>query len=422
MESKASLGRLEFCNFKLRTLLDFTLAINQNKSTDELMKMYEKLLRWSLNIGKVVIFAKNNGWDMILGSGISGDKYLNINIEKDLLDFREITMASAIDNPATEEFDILLPIIHNQNPIAFVLVGDIDEEKDGLSPTIKHMQFVQTLTNIVIVAIENKRLFNENIEQERLQKEMELASEVQNMLVPDIAEFKQNKHIDVTGFYLPHFEIGGDYYDIVRLNDHEIGFCIADVSGKGISAALVMSNFQANVRALFVSSIYLTDMVTILNERVIKNVKGEKFITLFVARYDFNTRELRYINAGHNPPIIYNKETKVLTYLKSGCVGMGMMDSIHTIEEGLFNVTGNSKLLCYTDGLVEINVGDEVSSTEEMVESCLKTPVPIDKSFQLMIEKLNINKSNKTIFDDITMLGIDFCVNPGRATNEGLAK
>ncbi|RLD82907.1 MAG: serine/threonine protein phosphatase [Bacteroidetes bacterium] len=411
MESKPSLGRLEFCNFKLRTILDFTLAINQNKPTDELMKMYEKLLRWSLNIGKVVVFAKNNGWDMILGSGISGDKYLKIDIERDLLSYTEITMASAVDTEATNEFDILLPIIHNQNPIAFVLVGDIDEEKDGLSPTIKHMQFVQTLTNIVIVAIENKRLFNENLERERIRKEMELASEVQNMLVPNINEFKKDDHIGVSGFYLPHYEIGGDYYDIFRLNDHEVGFCIADVSGKGISAALLMSNFQANVRALFVSSIHLTDIVTILNERVIRSVQGEKFITLFIARYDYNTRQLRYINAGHNPPIIYNKETKELTYLTEGCIGMGMMDSIYNIEEGDFELTHNSKLLCYTDGLVEINIEDEVSSTEEMVEECIKTADPIDRSFELMIDKMNIDKSNTTIFDDITMLGIDFYIN-----------
>ena len=412
MESKASLGRLEFCNFKLRTLLDFTLAINQNKSTDELMKMYEKLLRWSLNIGKVVIFAKNNGWNMILGSGISGDAYLKIDVEKDLLQYKDITMASAINLSATDEFDILLPIIHNHNAIAFVLVGDIDEEKEGLSPTIKHMQFVQTLTNIVIVAIENKRLFTKSIEQERIHKEMELASEVQNMLVPDINEFKQNDYIGVRGFYLPHYEIGGDYYDIFRLNDHEVGFCIADVSGKGISAALLMSNFQANVRALFISSIHLTDIVTILNERVIKSVKGEKFITLFIARYDYDTRELRYINAGHNPPIIYNKETKEHIYLETGCIGMGMMDSIYNIEEGSFNVTHNSKLLCYTDGLVEIKINDEVSSTEILVEECIKTSDPIDRSIELMIEKMDIDKLNKTIFDDITMLGIDFYVNP----------
>jgi sigma-B regulation protein RsbU (phosphoserine phosphatase) len=189
---------------------------------------------------------------------------------------------------------------HNQTPLAFVLVGDIDDPSEGVSPTIKHMQFVQTLTNIVIVAIENKRLFKENLEREKMHKEMELASEVQTMLVPDLTKFPGHPKIDVEGFYLPHFEVGGDYYDIFELNHREIGFCIADVSGKGISAALLMSNFQANLRALFVSSIHLTDVITILNERIISSVHGEKFITLFIARYNSETNELRYINAGHN--------------------------------------------------------------------------------------------------------------------------
>ena len=106
-----------------------------------------------------------------------------------------------------------------------------------------------------------------------------------------------------------------------------------------------------------------------------------------------------------------NKETKELTYLESGCVGMGMVDAIHTIEEGHYEITGNSKLLCYTDGLVEISVGDEVSSTEKMVESCIKTSDPIDQFIESMIDKMKIDKSNPTIFDDITMLGLDFYIN-----------
>ena len=410
MKSKSSLGRLEFCNFKLETLLEFTLAINQNKSTNELMQMYEELLTKSLNIGKVLVFANNQGWSIILASGISNGTEEKINVEQDLLHYEEedIMSLQTTGNQNLSDFDYLLRITHNHAPIAFVLIGDIDEEQAGVSPVIKHMQFIRTLSNIIIVAIENKRLFKENIKRERIHKEMELASEVQKMLVPDISQFRHNKFAGVRGFYLPHFEIGGDYYDVLRLNDHEVGFCIADVSGKGISAALLMSNFQANLRALFVSSIYLTDIVTILNERVIESVKGERFITLFIARYDYNTKILRYINAGHNPPIFYNAETKELTYLNSGCVGMGMVDNIETIEEGQLEITANSKLLCYTDGLVEIQSEGEVSSTEKLVEECMRKDVTIDETVDNLIKKLNINKSNKSIFDDITMLGLDF--------------
>jgi hypothetical protein len=110
MTSKASLNRLEFCNFKLRTLLEFTLAINQNLSTNELLKKYEKLLRWRLNIGKVLIFANNRGWRCILSSGVSGEKYLNIDVEKDLFINTDITSATVYENPVIQEFDVVLPI------------------------------------------------------------------------------------------------------------------------------------------------------------------------------------------------------------------------------------------------------------------------------------------------------------------------
>jgi phosphoserine phosphatase RsbU/P len=411
MTSKASLNRLEFCNFKLRTLLEFTLAINQNLSTKELLKKYEKLLRWRLNIGKVLMYANNRGWGCILSSGVSGEKYLNIDVEKELLANSDITSASVSKNNVINEFDVVLPIFHNQTPLAFVLVGDIDDENEVVSPTIKHMQFVQTLTNIVIVAIENKRLFKDNLEREKMHKEMELASEVQKMLVPNLTTFPGHPKIEVEGFYLPHYEVGGDYYDIFELNHRDIGFCIADVSGKGISAALLMSNFQANLRALFVSSIHLTDVVTILNERIISSVNGEKFITLFIARFNTETNELRYINAGHNPPIFFDKVAQKTTYLKEGCIGLGMMDAIQTIEEGDILIENNSKLLCYTDGLIEVAEKRGVSSNEQTVETCFCNNRDIRLTFSKMLEKMQIDKSNPTIFDDITMLGLDFNIN-----------
>jgi len=410
MTPNPSLSRLEFCNFKLRTLLDFTLAINQNLSTDELLKKYEKLLRWKLNIGKVLIFANNQGWKSILVSGISGDHHFSIDVENDLMQFMDITSSEEYSNPAIRDFDIVLPIIHNNRPLAYVLVGDIDEEHDGISPTIKHMQFVQTLTNIVIVAIENKRLFRDNLEKERISKEMELATEMQNMLVPDLSKFPGHEKINVEGFYLPHYEVGGDYYDIFELNDHEVGFCIADVSGKGISAALLMSNFQANLRALFVSSIHLTDVVTILNERVISSVHGEKFITLFIARLDLSSNELRYINAGHNPPIFFDKKKQELSYLKEGCIGIGMMDQIQTIEEGSLHIENNAKLLCYTDGLIEMGIKDKVSHRLKTVENCFCNNKNIKETFEDLILRMHIKKSNPSIFDDITMLGLDFLI------------
>ena len=113
------------------------------------------------------------------------------------------------------------------------------------------MRFIQTISNILIVAIENIRLYNENLRQVAIKRELELASKMQTMLIPEDENLPSNKHIRFKAFYHPHFEVGGDYYDVISLSEDQVGFCIADVSGKGISAAILMSNFQANLRALF---------------------------------------------------------------------------------------------------------------------------------------------------------------------------
>jgi len=135
-------------------------------------------------------------------------------------------------------------------------------------------------------------------------------------------------NIKVKSFYHPHYEIGGDYYDFIQLDEENVGFCIADVSGKGIAAAIVMSNFQANLRAQFNAHVTLPDLIGILNSRLYANARGEKFITLFLAKYNTRTRVLEYINAGHNPPIFYEVNSKELAYLSKGCVGLGMIDEI----------------------------------------------------------------------------------------------
>ena len=236
--------------------------------------------------------------------------------------------------------------------------------------------------------------------QEALKKELELASKMQAMLIPDRESLPRNKNVIIDSFYLPHFDVGGDYYDVVELSEDEIGFCIADVSGKGISAALLMSNFQANLRALFTPEVSLTELIRKLNLIVLKNTKGEKFITLFIAKYCYKTKELVYINAGHNPPIMFNAKTGTVNFLKNGCVGLGMVDEIHEINKGYIKITNNSKLICYTDGLVEFGT--------EFIEFCIIKNDPIDKIIIDVIEKLNVHRGVKTLFDDITIIGLDF--------------
>ncbi|HOT14824.1 MAG TPA: SpoIIE family protein phosphatase [Bacteroidales bacterium] len=402
--------RLKISTFKLNALLAITQAINENLPKDDLLKRYEQILKEDLNIGKILIF-KHNGvsWECILGSGIKDPKSYNINVDADLLKYSEITFVTSTSiTSSSESFDIVIPVYNNSKPLAYVLIGDIEEEGEGVSPTIKHLHFIQTLSSIIIVAIENMRLFQESLRQIAIKKELELASRMQSMLIPKNDELPKNEHIWITSFYHPHLDVGGDYYDFIRLSENEVGFCIADVSGKGISAALLMSNFQANLRALFTSEISLPTLVEKLNERVLKSANGEKFITLFVAKYNYINKELEYINAGHNHPILYETKSKNLVFLKEGCVGMGMLDEIPVIRKGYIKVEQHTKLLCYTDGLVELMDDKEVEFGTTVLEQHISNNSDIKSNIDAIIEDQHILSGNKAIFDDITILGVEF--------------
>jgi sigma-B regulation protein RsbU (phosphoserine phosphatase) len=398
--------RLKISAFKLNALLSITQVINENLPQDELLKRYEKLLKEDLNIGKAVILKFNSvSWECLLSSGTEP---LNINVETDLMKYTEITFVTSKSIPGAESFDIVIPVYNNNKPLAYVLIGDIEEEGEGISPTIKHLHFIQTLSNIIIVAIENMRLFQESLRQIAIKKELELASRMQSMLIPNNNELPQNDKILITAFYHPHLDVGGDYYDFINLSPSEVGFCIADVSGKGISAALLMSNFQANLRALFTSEIALPLLVERLNDRVMKSANGEKFITLFVAKYNYLLRELEFINAGHNHPILYETESKNLKFLKEGCVGMGMLEEIPVIRKGVLKIKEKTKLLCYTDGLVELMDDKEVEFGTSVIEHHISNTLSIKETIDNIIDDQHILSGNKAIFDDITMLGVEF--------------
>lgn len=405
--NKASISRLQLTTFKLQSLLNITQAINENLTQEELLKIYENLLTKDLNIGKVLIYKFEDTWKCILRSGEVGESYMSIDVKRDLMPIQDISFITSSPNKSLNAFDIVIPVVNKNTPVAYVIIGDI-EEGEGVSPIIKHLNFIQTLTNIIVVAIENMRLFKESLRQEAIKKELELASKMQNMLIPNSSILPKNDKIYMTAYYLPHLEVGGDYYDYIQLNKNEFGFCISDVSGKGMSAALLMSNFQANLRALFTHDISLDALIEKLNEKVMFSANGEKFITLFVGKFNYKTRELQYINAGHNQPIMYAKKSREMIFLSKGCVGIGMLDDIPMIRKGSITIEEPTKLLCYTDGLTELIDGKKISFGTKEIEACLANQHNIEENIQAIIKKQGIYEGSANIFDDISILGIEF--------------
>ncbi len=390
-------------DIKLNSLLEITKAINNNFSTEQLLEIFEEVLEKQLNIGKLVLFSnENDTWKCILKYGV-GDEYNDINVERDLLSITEIGTINFSQKRLSKAFEIVIPVFHKSHPLAYVLIGDL-EDKVEVSPAIKHLPFVQTLTSIIVVAIENKKLARDTIRQAAMRKELELASEMQSMLFP--SSLPRDKNIDTAAFYLPHQQVGGDYYDFMWLNENECAFCVADVSGKGVAAALLMSNFQANLRVLFNHTSSLTELVKELNAKVMANAKGEKFITLFIAKYNLVTRTLTYVNAAHNPPLMASGNS--VSTLKIGCTGLGMFDEIDKIKEGIVNISPGTTIVCYTDGLTELenDKGEDfgIDSLKELVKTHPKLNM-MELNVKIMETVMNYKQSRPYI-DDIALFSI----------------
>ncbi len=410
--SEKIMSKSKLLEVKLASLLEMTKAINSNEKIPELISIYESILRYKLNVGKLVIYINDGGWKSILNYGMEAT-FTSEEVEKHLLPIKDITLMdfSPADlfgsiQKALKKYnvEVVIPVFHKEVPLAFVLTGDLDEDEIGMGASVRHLNFIQTLTNILIVAIENKRLAKEGIRQAEMRKELDVASRMQQMLFP--SELPNDEQLEMHAYYIAHQQIGGDYYDFIRINDREVAICIADVSGKGISAALLMSNFQANMHSMLHRSESLAELVHDLNSIVNNTTKGERFITLFVAKYNIETKLFTYVNAGHNPPILISKQG-VVSLLKVGCTGLGMIDDLEKVREGVVHIESDSIFFCYTDGVVEQenNEGEEFGLNRiKDILTKHKSSSSVEEINKIVVESVKDHKGTKQYLDDIAIL------------------
>lgn len=405
------LSHKEIKDLKLNLLLQITKSINNNASVAELLSVYQNFLHNTLSIPKLCLFinTKINSekiiregegeWECVLKAGLR--KNQKIVFEKELLAIKEIETLTAFKDSLSKEFDVVIPVYHKDIPLAYLLMGDVNPDKIGMSPVIQHLPFVQTLTNIIVVAIENKKLFKQNILQAEVNKEIELAKQVQSMLLPQ--QLPYNKEIKISADYIPFSLIGGDYYDVIKLNNHEYIFCVADVSGKGVSAALLMSNIQAVLRSVIEFTHNLKDIIIQLNKRIIENAKGEKFVSLFLGKINLLSKQLTYINAGHNPPALWVDNQ--LQFLEKGTTLLGFMEQLPFIEVNIVEYSKSLMLFAYTDGLTDFF--DEHGIGLNEITAFLykyKNKTPLEQKKQLLNRINKLQNKNHVLKDDVAIL------------------
>lgn len=183
-------------------------------------------------------------------------------------------------------------------------------------------------------------------------------------------------------------------------------FCVADVSGKGIAAALLMSNIQATFHSLVNYTHNLKDIIIELNKRVWHNAKGEKFVSMFLGKINTKSKQLTYINAGHNPPMLFNSGK--VSNLAKGCTLLGISETIPQIEVEILDIPQAYTLFCFTDGLTDTlnDAGDYLTETsvQKLISKNLKSdPSFINDTVMYYAEEF---KGENLFVDDIALLTI----------------
>jgi len=354
---------------RLRTLVEASKLINSSIEPDALFASILTVARNELHVERGTLYfvdeQKKEIWTKIAGE-LSGE--IRLPIGKGLAGTVAATGEPLILHDAYEDprFDrssdqrtgfrtrsmLCVPIKNRGERIVGVL--QLLNKTNG-SFGSRDLEFLSGISDHMAIAMENATLHIELLEKQRMEQELSLGREIQSRLLPSAPV--DVRGIELGALSLPCYEVGGDYFDFLELPDGDLGLAIGDVSGKGVSAALIMSSVQAALRVAAPIEDDLARLVARLNALIYRSARGRKYATFFFGRYSPATGVLRYVNAGHNPPYIVTPEG--LTEIESTGRPIGILPESSYTEETVLLPPG-STLFLYTDGLNEAADPDEV--------------------------------------------------------------
>jgi predicted permease len=272
-------------------------------------------------------------------------------------------------------------------------------------------QVLRSCADQFALMMENARLTDRVVGQEALRRDLALAAEVQKRLLPsappsaEIAEF--------AAVSVPARTIGGDYYDFIQVGDQRLGIALADVSGKGVAAALIMSVVQASLRIIASDGdISLPRLAARMNEFLYRSTPGNKYATFFYAQVDGERRQLRYVNAGHNPPYLVRgrttaapDESSPVEELTIGGAVVGMLPGM-SYEEATVDLCPGDVLLAYTDGVTEAHNPDNVEFGEDKLKALLSevAHLSVDEIRERLAAELKAWIKDAEQYDDLTFV------------------
>ncbi len=371
---------------QLSLLFEATRLLNSTLDLAELLELILRIARTEVKAdrGTVFLVDKKNKelWSIVaqglesqeirvpFGRGVAG----HVAETGELLNVPDAYELPIFDRSFDQKFGyrtkslLCLPIRHRSGEVVGVLQL-LNQTTEGKFSK-KDEEFLNKLSGHMAMALENARLHREALEKQRMERDLAVARQIQRSLLPEHPPVIPG--YDLAVLNEPCFECGGDYYDFLSLGPQTFLVVIADVEGKGVGSALVMSNLQATLRALAMHLHSLEVLMLSLNEMIHNDTKSEKFLSCFLGLVDTKRNGLHYINAGHCPPIVVRGKDGSYEELSTGGTVVGLFPNSE-YQRGSIQLQPGDVLVCCTDGITEAcNINEEEYGTEGLAK-CVAT-------------------------------------------------
>jgi len=400
---------------QLNTLFDISKELNSTLDKKKIINLLIYAIMGEMVAQRCYIFLKKDDqlkFTDFRGGNNNSDDISALTDEKFLAHLADISSPFLVESTVlpkalhplrSQNIKVTVPMRIQEQTNGIVLLG---ERINKLEYTENDLEFLSTLCNQAMISLENARLFDETIEKQRMEDELNIAREIQNRLFPET--FPVLESFEIMGYNVPSREVGGDYFDCVRLDENRFALAIGDVSGKGAPASLLMSNLHAGLHTLLMTKTDITMIISKLNNLIHAHTTYDKFITFFYAEINILEQTIIYSNAGHNLPIIIREDGSFITLDKGGLI-LGMIPDTPYETETLQLLPGDL-LLMFTDGVTEaMNKLDEEFDDWRLFD-ILKYAKENNLTINEIINKVicDVKEFSQGLpqADDITMLGL----------------
>jgi phosphoserine phosphatase RsbU/P len=373
-ELKEANRNLDYRIQELNTLFELSKEFSSVIRHDQVVKVLVFSLLGHLGTNRYLICVDNNGQCEVIASRLPV-KEVKPEVLRDLMKCTKpeiITEATGKFEPETfrclydYDINLVVPMTRQGITKGVMLLG---KRMTAVPYTQNDFEFLSSLGNLAMTSIENIQLFEEMLEKQRLEEELKIAHEIQQGLLPKT--LPKIPRYQIAACTLASKQVGGDYYDVVQLDDYRYLLVIADVSGKGTPAALLMANLQATIRAIAPLDITIADATSRVNDLIYDNTSADKFITFFWAILDVKENTLKYVNAGHNPPYFIKTDGSI-TRLEKGGMILGVLRSVTKYEHDIISIEPGDLFVMFTDGISEAMNRQLEEYGEERLEELIR--------------------------------------------------